>query len=82
VYAEGAGNLSLTAFVDNEAFPTALAPLPLSSPATKDLELPINLLGERVAFQFGTNTAGAWFRMERFIPSLLPDPWAPVRGGN
>jgi hypothetical protein len=82
VYAEGAGNLSLTAFVDNEAFPTALAPLPLSSPATKDLELPINLLGERVAFQFGTNASGAWFRMERFIPSLLPDPWAPVRGGN
>jgi hypothetical protein len=82
VYAEGAGNLSLTAFVDNEAFPTVLSTLPLSSPATKDLELPINLLGERVAFQFGTNAAGAWFRMERFIPSLLPDPWAPVRGGN
>ena len=46
------------------------------------LELSINLLGERVAFLFGTNAAGAWFRMERFIPSLLPDPWAPVRGGN
>jgi hypothetical protein len=82
VYAEGAGNLNLSAFVDNEAYPTALAPLPLSSPAPKDLELPINLLGERVAFQIGTNTQGAWFRLERFIPSLLPDPWAPVRGGN
>src|SRR5579872_3304480 len=82
VYAEGAGNLNLSAFVDNEAYPTALAPLPLSSPAPKDLELPINLLGERVAFQVGTNAQGAWFRLERFIPSLLPDPWAPVRGGN
>jgi hypothetical protein len=82
VYAEGAGNLNLSAFVDNEAFPTALTPLPLSSPAPKDLELPINLLGERVAFQVGTNTQGAWFRLERFVPSLLPDPWAPVRGGN
>jgi hypothetical protein len=40
------------------------------------------LLGERVAFQVGTNAAGAWFKLERFIPSLLPDPWAPVRGGN
>jgi hypothetical protein len=82
MYAEGAGNLSLSAFVDNEAYPTALMPLPLSSPAPKDLELPINLLGERVAFQAGTNTPGAWFKLERFIPSLLPDPWSPVRGGN
>jgi len=82
VYAEGAGNLNLSAFVDNEAFPTALAPLPLSSPAPKDLELPINLLGERAAFQMGTNLQGAWFKLERFVPSLLPDPWSPVRGGN
>ena len=82
IYAEGAGNLSVSAFVGNEAYPTALMPLPLSSPAPKDLELPINLQGERVAFQVGTNAAGAWFKLERFIPSLLPDPWAPVRGGN
>jgi hypothetical protein len=82
IYAEGAGNLNLSAFVDNEAFPAALATLPLSSPGSKDLEMPINLLGERVAFQVGTNAAGAWFKLERFIPSLLPDPWAPVRGGN
>jgi hypothetical protein len=82
IYAEGAGNLNLSAFIDNEAYPTALTPLPLSSPAPKDLELPINLLGERVAFQVGTNSPGAWFKLERFIPSLLPDPWAPVRGGN
>jgi hypothetical protein len=82
VYAEGAGNLNLSSFVDNEAYPTALTPLPLSSPSPKDLELPINLLGERVAFQLGTNAAGAWFKLERFTPSLLPDPWAPVRGGN
>jgi hypothetical protein len=82
VYAEGAGNLNLSAFVDNEAYPAALAPLPLSSPSSKDLELPINLLGERVAFQAGTNSVGAWFKLERFVPSLLPDPWAPVRGGN
>ncbi len=82
VYAEGAGNLNLSAFIDNEAYPAALSPLPLSSPSSKDLELPINLLGERVAFQLGTNAVGAWFKLERFIPSLLPDPWAPVRGGN
>ena len=82
LYAEGAGNLNLSAFTGNEAYPSALAPLPLSSPSPKDLEMPINLLGERVAFQVGTNAIGAWFKLERFIPSLLPDPWAPVRGGN
>jgi hypothetical protein len=82
LYAEGAGNLNLSAFVDNEGFPTALSPLPLSSPSAKDLEMPINLLGERVAFQVGTNSPGAWFRLQGLIPSLLPDPWAPVRGGN
>ena len=82
LYAEGAGNLNLGAFVDNQAYPASLVPLPLSSPSPKDLELPINLLGERVAFQVGTNSPGAWFKLERFVVSLLPDPWAPVRGGN
>ncbi len=77
-----AGNLSLTAFTSNQAFATAQQPLPLSSPATKDLELPINLPGERVAFQVGTNAVGAWFRLQRMVPSLLPDPWAPIRGVN
>ncbi len=48
----------------------------------KDLELPINILGERVAFQVGTNQPGAWFRLQKFIPSVRIDPWAPVRGLN
>ena len=81
-YVEGAGNLSLSAFTDNEAFPSALVPLPLSSPGPRDLELPINVLGERVAFQVGTNQPGAWFRLQRLVVSLAPDPWSPVRGGN
>ena len=32
--------------------------------------------------RWARTTPGAWFKLERFIPSLLPDPWAPVRGGN
>jgi hypothetical protein len=82
LYAEGAGNLNLSAFPDNEAFPATLASLPLSSPGAKDLELPINVLAERCAFQVGTNQAGAWFRLSRIVPSLKADPWAPVRGSN
>lgn len=81
-YAEGAGNLNLSSFADNEAFPAILPPLALSSPASKDLELPINLLAERAAFQIGTNQAGSWFRLSRFVASLTPDRWSPVRGSN
>jgi hypothetical protein len=82
MFVEGAGNLSLTSFVDSPSVPQAQQPLPLSTPAVKDLELPINILGERVAFQVSTNQAGAWFRLQKFIPSVRVDPWAPVRGLN
>ena len=56
--------MNLSAFPVNEAFPTALPPLPLSSPGRKDLELPINMLAERAAFQVGTNQAG------RVVPAV------------
>jgi len=82
MYVEGAGNLGLTSFTDSSSVAQAQQPLPLSSPAQKDLELPINVLGERVAFQVSTNQAGAWFKLQRFIPSVRVDPWAPVRGVN
>jgi hypothetical protein len=82
MFVEGAGNLSLTSFVNSLSVPQAQQPLPLSSPGTKDLELPINILGERVAFQVSTGQAGAWFRLEKFTPSVRVDPWAPVRGLN
>ena len=81
-YAEGAGNLNLTSFAENEAFPTALPALALSSPGSKDLELSINLLAERAAFQVGTNQAGSWFRLSRLVASLASDPWSLVRGRN
>ena len=77
MYVEGAGSLSLTSFTETQAAPQAQPSLPLSSPSTRDLELPINILGERVAFQVATNQAGAWFRLQKFIPSVRPDPWSP-----
>jgi hypothetical protein len=82
LYVEGAGNLGLTSFTGTPNIPQALQPLPMSSPATRDLELPINVFGERVAFQVSTNQAGAWFRLQKFTPSVRIDPWAPVRGFN
>ena len=82
LFVEGAGNLSLTSFTDSPSAPQTQQPLPLSSPALKDLELPINVLGERVAFQVSTNRSGAWFRLQKFTPAVRVDPWAPVRGLN
>ncbi len=82
LYVEGAGSLGLSSFVNTASAAQAQQPLALSSPATKDLELPINVSGERVAFQVNTNAAGAWFRLQKFTPSVRVDPWAPVRGGN
>ncbi len=82
MFVEGAGNLSLTSFTDSPSVPQTQQPLPLSSPSVKDLELPINVLGERVAFQVSTNQSGAWFRLQKFTPSVRVDPWAPVRGLN
>jgi hypothetical protein len=82
MYVEGAGNLGLASFVDSSSASQAQQSLGLSSPGLEDLELPINVLGERVAFQVSTNQPGAWFRLQRFTPSLRIDPWAPVRGIN
>jgi hypothetical protein len=82
MFVEGAGNLSLTSFTDSSSAPQTQQPLPLSAPSLKDLELPINVLGERVAFQVSTNQPGAWFRLQKFTPSVRVDPWAPVRGVN
>jgi hypothetical protein len=82
MFVEGAGNLSLTSFTDSSTAPQSQQPLPLSSPSLKDLELPINVLGERVAFKVSTNQPGAWFKLQKFTPSLRIDPWSPVRGLN
>src|SRR6266478_6641688 len=82
MFVEGAGSLALTSFTNSPSVLQAQQALPLSSPAVKDLELPINVLGERVAFQVRTNQSGAWFRLQKFTPSLRVDPWSPVRGLN
>jgi len=82
MYVEGSGSLSLTAYTANAGFAAAQQPVSLSSPAPKDLELPINVVGERVSFRVGTSAPGAWFKLQKFIPSVRSDPWAPVRGVN
>jgi hypothetical protein len=82
MYVEGSGSLNLTAYTASAAFAAAQQPVSLSNPGPKDLELPINVVGERVSFRVGTNAPGAWFKLQKFIPSVRSDPWAPVRGVN
>lgn len=50
----------------------------------RDFEMTTNILAERVSYTFSNsgNTAGTWFQLEKVIPSLMTDPWAPVRGSN
>jgi len=81
-FVEGSGSLSLTAFADSTSASSAQQPVSLSNPGLKDLEMPINVLAERVAFKVGTNGVGSWFKLQKFVPTLRSDPWAPVRGVN
>ncbi len=81
-FVEGAGSISLSALSDNSTVVASLPAVALSSPSPKDLEMPINISAERVAFQVGTNSPGSWFSLQRIVPSMATDPWAVVRGGN
>ncbi len=81
-YAQGAGTLNVNAFTPGDATETLLGALALSSPAPQDLELMTNLNAERVGYQFGTNAAGSWFSLTKFVPWTKPTPWSLVRGHN
>jgi hypothetical protein len=81
VYVEGTGALNVSAYsVSLSATPQVIPALTLSNPGLRDLERPINVLGERIAFKLGTNAVGAWFKLQRFIPGFTTDPTGPVRG--
>lgn len=48
----------------------------------REFEFTTNVLGERVSYTFANagNAVGSWAQFEKLIPSMIPDPWAPVRG--
>ncbi|HEV2298299.1 MAG TPA: hypothetical protein VGR72_07265 [Candidatus Acidoferrales bacterium] len=81
-YAQGTGTLNVTAFTPGDATQSILGALALASPAGRDLELMTNVVGERVAYQFGTNAAGSWFSLTKLVPWSKPEPWAFLRGPN
>jgi hypothetical protein len=81
-YVQGAGTLNMSAFTPGDATQTVVGALALALPAGQDLELMTNVVGERVAYQFGTNAVGSWFSLTKLVPWSKPEPWAFVRGHN
>jgi len=81
-YVQGAGSLALSAFSPGDVTQTHLGSWTLASPISHDMEQFTNVLGERVAYQFGTNTVGSWFSLTKLVPWAKPDPFAIVRGTN
>jgi hypothetical protein len=81
-YAQGAGTLNLTASTPGDTTQSLIGAVTLASPSGQDLELMTNVVGERVAYQFGTNAVGSWFSLTKLVPWAKPEPWAFVRGHN
>src|SRR5208337_339499 len=81
-YVQGSGSLLLSAFPDTLSAPKALPTIPLSNPAPRDSELVLNLVANRVGFRVGTNAVGAWFSLEKFVPTLQRHQFADVRGST
>lgn len=51
-------------------------------PLIRDIEIPLNIQTERCKFRVETNALGAWFSLRTLTPSIMTDPFAPVRGVN
>jgi hypothetical protein len=81
-YVQGAGALSVTAYLPGDTTESVLGSWDLAYPSARDMEQFTNLLAERVSFQLGTNAVGSWFSATKLVPWAKPDPFAIVRGTN
>jgi hypothetical protein len=50
----------------------------------RDFEMTTNILTERCSYTFANhaNTPNSWFKLEKLVMTIKPDPWSPVRGNN
>lgn len=49
----------------------------LSDPAKRDLEIPANILDNRISFRVATSgDLGSWFHLTKLTPYLKDDPWS------
>jgi len=79
---QGSGTLALSGILPGSASSVSLGQWTLASPASRDMEQFINVLAERVSYQFGTSAVGSWFSLTKLVPWAKPDPFAIVRGTN
>lgn len=84
-FISGTGLVSVTPLVGSLANAWAATNQYTMSPTQYyDLEWPLNVTGERVAFKVVpvplANTTDVQFSLQRMTVALKPDPWSPIRG--
>lgn len=81
-FSQGVGMLGITVYLASLSNAIALNPQALVNPASKDIEIGLNQLTERMAVKFSNSGAGQWFDLQNMVLNVKTDPWAVVRGGN
>jgi hypothetical protein len=81
--ATGLGTLTTMVYPESPLNqPYILDPLPLPSISQGDLEVGVNIKGNRFFIRVGTNAVGSAFRCSKLVVPLIADTWSPVRGYN
>ena len=81
----GNGELRVNIIPDTLTSPDQMALQPeqlYNPPSYGDMELPLNIEGNRFFVDLSTRDAGEWFEISKIVMALGPNPWAPTRGGN
>jgi hypothetical protein len=83
VLATGSGTLNSYVYPESpQNRPYVLDPQSLPAVSQGDLEIGVNIKGQRFFIRVGTNAVGSAFRCSKMVVPLLPDPWSPIRGSN
>lgn len=81
VLAVGSGNLNPYVYPESPLNPPyVLDQAPLPTVSAGDLELGVNIKGQRFFVRVGTNSVGSAWRVSKMVVALTPDSWSPVRG--
>lgn len=81
ILAVGSGTLSSFVYPESpQNLPFTLDPLTLSAISQGDLEVGVNVKGQRFFIRWGTNSVGSAWRVSKVVLPLLADTWSPIRG--
>jgi hypothetical protein len=83
VLATGSGTLNTYVYPESpQNRPYVLDPQTLPATTQGDLEIGVNITGQRFFIRVGTNAVGSAFRCSKMVVPLIPDSWSPIRGSN